>query len=106
MPNQDLIAKAVDKIDKEAENIKSNYAKIICQHIIDVYLDNDENAQKVQDKSLKDCLSDVESKVRKMASGNCAVVEDSTVYDWVKDFYGFAEEEQPENKIIDLFDSL
>ena len=106
MPNQDLITKAVDKIDKEAEKIKSNYAKIICQHIIDVYLDNDENAQKVQDKSLKDCLTDVESKARKMASGNCAVVEDSTVYDWVKEFYGFAEEEQPDNNIIDLFDSL
>ena len=43
----ELIQKAIDKIDKEAEAINAPAVTVVASHIIDVYLKSDENAQKV-----------------------------------------------------------
>lgn len=51
------IQKAIDKIDQEAEKMGSATVHLLCSHIIDHNLVNDENADKVlaEGKSLKGC---------------------------------------------------
>lgn len=51
------IQKAIDKIDQEAEKMGSATVRLLCSHIIDHCLVNDENADKVlvEGKSLKGC---------------------------------------------------
>ena len=104
----ELIQKAIDKIDKEAEAINAPAVTVVASHIIDVYLKSDENAQKALDeeKTLKECWDNVKSKARKQASGGCAMVSDDRVFEWVKDYYGFAKASGTDEKIINLFDCL
>lgn len=99
------IKQAVAKVDGEAEKINTDMAKVISSHIISVYLKNDHNADCVLDKkkTLKDCLGKITEKARGLAQNNTAVVEDSTVFGWVEEYYGFAVD-CTENKIIDLLD--
>lgn len=54
----ELIKKAIEKIDKEAERLGGGQVMIIASHIIDHYLTNDENAKKVLEdkKTLKAAL--------------------------------------------------
>lgn len=104
----ELIQKAIDKIDKEAEAINAPAVTVVASHIIDVYLKSDENAQKALDeeKTLKKCWDDVKNNARKQASGGCAMVSDDAVFEWVKEYYGFAQSAGTDEKIINLFDCL
>ena len=99
------IQKAIDKIDGEAEKLNNVNARVIASHIIDTYLNSDENADKVLDDkhTMKGCII---SKARKRAENNCAMVEDDTVFDWAKDYYGFAVACKNESKIIDILDFM
>lgn len=109
MAISDKIQKAIDKIDKEAEELGGGQFMVIASHIIEKYLASDENADKVLDesKSLKKCIDDCKSKARAEAVGNVAMIADETVYGWVKEYYGFSDCSQlQKNKIIDLFDVL
>lgn len=101
------IQSAINKIDGEAEKLKDTNATLIASHIIDTYLISDENAEKVLDekKTLKKCIDDIKSKTRSQAVNNVAMVDDETVYGWVKDYYDFAVDCK-ENKVIDLFDFI
>ena len=102
------IQKAIDKIDGEAENLNNKNATYISSHIIDTYLNNDENAEKVLDekKTLKGCWDSITSKAKKLAENNCAMVEADTVFDWAKEYYGFAVACKNESKIIDILDFM
>lgn len=101
------IQQAINKIDEESEKLNDTNARIIVSHIIDTYLNSDENAEKVlgDKKTLKACLESIKSKAKKQASNGVAMIADDTVYGWVKDYYGFAVDCK-ENKIIDLFDFI
>ncbi len=101
------IQQAINKIDEESEKLNDTNARIIVSHIIDTYLNTDENADKVLDDkhTLKGCLESIKTKAKKQASNGIAVISDETVYGWVKDYYGFAVDCK-ENKIIDLFDFI
>lgn len=101
------IQSAINKIDGEAEKLKDTNATLIASHIIDTYLISDENAEKVLDekKALRKCIDNIKSKARSQAVNNVAMVDDETVYGWVKDYYGFAVDCK-ENKVIDLFDFI
>lgn len=81
--------------------------RLLCSHIIDHNLVNDENADKVlaEGKSLKGCWDYITSNARKQAAGNCAAVPDDTVYEWAAGYYGFTAEET-KAEIIDLLDLL
>lgn len=46
----ELIQKAIDKIDSEADKIKGTYGQIIASHIIDHNLNCDDNAKKILDE--------------------------------------------------------
>lgn len=104
----ELIQKAIEKIDSEAEKIGGTHSQIIASHIIDNYLRSDANAQIILDekKSLKACISSITSKAKQQASGNVAMISDDTVYNWVEEYYGFSDEAPKENKIIDILDFI
>lgn len=101
------IQKAIDKIDQEAEKMGSATVRLLCSHIIDHCLVNDENADKVlaEGKSLKGCWAYITNNARKQAAGNCAAVPDDAVYEWAAGYYGFTAEET-KAEIIDLLDLL
>ena len=101
------IQQAIHTIDEDAEKLKDTNARVIASHIIDTYLNTDENADKVlNDKhTLKGCLESIKTKAKKQASNGVAMIADDTVYGWVKDYYGFAVDCK-ENKIIDLLDFI
>lgn len=117
------IQKAIDKIDQEAEKMGSATVRLLCSHIIDHCLVNDENADKVlaEGKSLKACWDHITNNARKQAAGNCAAVPDDTVYEWAEGnctavpddtvyewaagYYGLTAEET-KAEIIDLLDLL
>lgn len=103
----DLIQKAINKIDSEAENLKNTNATRIASHIIDTYLTSDENAERALDdkKTLRSCIDNIKSKAKQQAVNGMAMVDDETVYGWAKDYYGFAVDCK-ENKVIDLFDFI
>ena len=98
------IEEAAAKIDKEAEKIGGQYAQLIASHIIEHELISAENAEKVKDKTLQACVTQVKANAKKQAEGGVAVVEDAQVWSWVRDFYGF--EDAASSKIVDLFDLL
>lgn len=103
----DLIQKAINKIDGEAEKLKNTSATLIASHIIDTYLTLDENAEKVFDekKTLEKCIDSIKAKAKQQAVNGMAMVDDEIVYEWAKDYYGFAVDCK-ENKVIDLFDFI
>lgn len=102
------IQSAINQIDSEAEKLRDANATLIASHIIDTYLNSDENAEKILDKkkTLKKCIDDIKSKAKQQAVNNIAMVDHETVYGWVQDYYGFAVDCKAENKIIDLLDFI
>ena len=103
----ETIKKAIEKIDSESEKLDTN-AKKIASHIIDTYLNSDENAEKVlaEKKTLRDCIEKIMSKAKQQAEGRMAMVDDEVVYGWVCDYYDFAVDCKKESKIIDLLDFI
>lgn len=88
----EIIQKAIDKIDKEADRMEDDTAVRIASYIIDNYITSTENAEEVIYKTLSDCISSVKNKARKQAKDGCAMIEDRTVWNWVKEFYEFTDE--------------
>ena len=95
---QKKIQKAINKIDSEADKIKDDTAVRITSYIIDNYITSVENAEKVMNKTLSDCISSVRSKAKKQAKNGCAMIEDRTVWNWVKEFYEFVTDEVVETQ--------
>lgn len=87
----DLIQRAINRIDEEAEKGKA-LEKRIGQYIIDTCLFNDANAAKALEtgKTLSGCANLVTKNARKQAVGSCACVEDDVVWRWVREYYGFS----------------
>lgn len=89
----ELIQKAINHIDQQAEKSTNPIYKAIAQYIIESCLTTDENAQKAlsEDKTLEKCANTVKSNARSEAVSGCAVVADSIVWRWVREYYGFSE---------------
>lgn len=90
---QAKIQEAINKIDSEADRMEDDTAVRITSYIIDNYITSVENAEKVMSKTLSDCISSVRSKAKKQAKNGYAMIEDRTVWNWVKEFYEFATDE-------------
>ena len=105
----ELIKKAIEKIDSEAEKLGGGQFMVIASHIIDNYLTTDSNADKVLDekKTLSKCMDSCKNKAKEQAKNGFAMIDDETVYGWVSEYYGFDDLQSPtKNKIVDLFDIL
>lgn len=89
---QAKIQEAINKIDSEADKMKDDTAVRITGYIIDNYITSVENAEKVMNKTLSNCISNVRSKAKKQAKNGYAMIEDRTVWNWVKEFYELADE--------------
>lgn len=94
----EIIQKAIDKIDKEADIMSDDIAVRITSYIIDNYITSVENAEKVMNKTLSDCISNIRGKAQKQAKNGCAMIEDRTVWNWVKEFYEFVTDEVTETQ--------
>lgn len=104
----ELMEKAVNKIDGEAEKGGANL-KRIAQYVIDKLIYDDNSANKVLDekKTLSDCWKNLMSRARPLAENGCAFVEPQTVYEWVSEYFGVAEKQQSEGLLrFDLADLL
>ena len=95
---QAKIQEAINKIDSEADKMKDDTAVRITSYIIDNYITSAENAEKVMSKTLSGCISNIRDKARKQAKNGCAMIEDRTVWNWVKEFYEFATDEVAETQ--------
>ena len=95
---QAKIQEAIDKIDAEADNMKNEVAVRITSYIIDNYITSVENAEKVMNKTLSNSISNIRDKARKQAKNGCAMIEDKTVWNWVKEFYEFVTDEVAETQ--------
>lgn len=95
---QAKIQEAIDKIDKEADKMKDDVAVRIASYIIDNYITSVENAEKVMNKALSDCISNIRGKAKKQAKNGCVMIEDRTVWNWVEEFYKFATDEVAETQ--------
>lgn len=94
----EIMQKAINKIDAEADRMKDDTAVRIASYIIDNYITSAENAEKVMNKTLSDCISSVRSKAKKQAKNGYAMIEDRTVWNWVKKFYEFVTDEVVETQ--------
>ena len=94
----EIIQKAINKIDSEADKMKDDTAVRITGYIIDNYITSVENAEKVMNKTLSDCISNIRGKAQKQAKKGYAMIEDRTVWNWVKEFYEFVTDEVVETQ--------
>lgn len=103
---QTKIQEAINKIDSEADKMKDDTAVRITSYIIDNYITSAENAEKVMNKTLSDCISNIRDKARKQAKNGCAMIEDRTVWNWVKEFYEFVTDEVAETQATATVEEL
>lgn len=102
------ITKAIQKINEEIQkNPTDRYAALIGEHIIDC-ITTTEAAEKIltEKKTLKGALEEIKGKARKSALGGVAVIEDSEVYGWAREYFGIKEETKPKTAAINLEDFL
>lgn len=84
-----MLEDAKKKIEAE---MKTDELKPFGRYILDQLLVSEENAEKVgaDGKSLKACFAAVKGKAQKQAHGGCAMIENQTVFKWIREYYGIA----------------
>ena len=84
------IEDAIKKINTEIQKEPSNrYMALIGEHIID-NITSAAAAEKVlkKEKTLAKALAGIENQASKQKEGDCAVIEDSVVYGWAREYFG------------------
>ena len=81
----------INRLAKMLEGQKDKYLNIIVNHL----MQHEELDQAFlnEEKNLKDMAEYIKGKARKEASGNVAVIEDSVVFDWAKEYFNKSNEE-------------
>lgn len=66
---------------------KGKYQEMVVDYLLNYTVEN--NWQKVEEsqKPFADCWKYIVDQAQKVKEGNCAMVEDSTVYKWAVEFY-------------------
>ena len=88
----------LEKLKKELEKTKDPMEKALGEYIISLGREVKEGA------NLMGCAAKVKEKAKAQASGGCAIIEDSVVYGWAREYFGVAgeapepaEQPKPEN---------
>ena len=84
------IEDAIKMINTEIQKEPSNrYLALVGEHIID-NITSEAAAEKVlkKEKTLAKALAGIENHASKQKEGNCAVIEDSVVYGWAREYFG------------------
>ena len=109
-----MIEEAIEKVSNEIAKIKAPYGEALGTYIITNLLDTEENAKKVMDekKTLDGCLSFIKGKAKESAVNGVAMIDEDTVYGWLREYYGIKEQkdtpvpEESSRKVVSLFDML
>ena len=101
--NEELISKAVEKLDNELKVWvnKKPYTEIILNFVKASVQSGDIPAEQVlqEHKNWDRRWKHVYEKARKNASGNnCAIVEDSVVYGWIREYYALNDKDAVEKE--------
>jgi hypothetical protein len=104
----EALQNAIDKLDREAAEEKGENTAAISDYLHQLIRENPAYAQYIvaEDKTLKGCLGHIRKEARALAQKGMAMVKDTTVYGWVKDYYGIQEEKEKKHGIINLEDFL
>lgn len=89
---------AIEKLTNEKAKATSNYEKMVADALIKRCKESTALAQDVMkpEKTLEKCFGYIKDQARKQAKGNCAVIEDSKVYEWAEDYYYAKDEPKKE----------
>lgn len=76
-------------------------------YILAELLTSEDAAAKIgaEGKNLKGCAKSVTDKARQQATDGCAVIENSAVYGWVREYYGI-DNAPAAPKLVSLFDLI
>lgn len=88
-------AKAIEKIIGWKKANRNPYSRLICEHLVKRCGEDNGLARDVlqEGKNFVGLFAFVTRNARRMASNNCACVEDSVVYEWAEDYIRSAEPE-------------
>ena len=94
----ELMERATKNLEGEAEKAGKN-GKLIAQYSIDNLIDDDESAEKIlsDKKTFAACMNEVKKKAKQQASDGMAMVEDFTVFEWVRNFFDVQEKPKNDN---------
>ena len=84
------IEDAIKKINLQIQmSPNDKYRALIGEYIID-QITTEAAAEKVlkKEKTLAKALGGIQNKASKQKTGNCAVIEDSVVYGWAREYFG------------------
>ena len=98
----DKIELAIKNINKELQSNHSNeYLVLIGEHIIDC-ITSEEAAEKVLEKgkTLQGCLSHIQTEAAKKKVGQVAVIQDSVVYGWAREYFGLEGGTEPRLEVV------
>ena len=97
-----ITTQAIEKLNKEkpAAKEKSNFEIMVLDNLIKRAQESEALCQDILQahKTWNKCKSYINDKARKLAVGNCAVVEEMTVYEWAEDYYHLDDKAQEEKK--------
>lgn len=86
-------AAAIAKLKKQSDGVRDPIILACVNHLI-AFLDQEPSfAEKIMNekKTLKEMRNYIYSEARKLASGNCAAVEDTTVFGWAVHYFDEAD---------------
>lgn len=90
------IEDAIRKINTEIQKKPNDrYRALIGEHIIDS-ITSEVAAKKVlqEEKTLEKAMQEIQKKAEAQKSGSCAVIEDSVVYGWAREYFGLTAKPQ------------
>ena len=77
----------LEKLKKELEKTTNPMEKALGEYILSLGREVKEGG------NLMGCAAKVKEKAKAQASGGCAIIEDSVVYRWAREYFGIAGEE-------------
>ena len=79
----------IEEMEKSLEKEKNKYVKIIGEYLVEEAKQNENLKNKIEasSKTLEGCFDYITAQARKKAVGSCAMVEDSTVYHWAREYF-------------------
>ena len=79
--------------DEVQKNHANTYLVLIGEHIIDCITSEDATEKVLEKgKSLDGCLSHIQKEAAKQKCGQVAVIQDTIVYQWAREYFGLAGE--------------
>lgn len=66
---------------------KGKYQEMVVDYLLNYTAENNWNKVEESQKPFSECWKNIVDKASKLKDGNCAMVDDTTVYKWAVEFY-------------------